>query len=353
MKIKILGPSPSVIGLEKIGDYLKSKFSLLNSEGRVMILAALLNKNVFSALHENLPNLKNKTKMIVGIELKISKDSFNALYDLFRPNVFVYYNPKGFFFHPKLYIIKLSAKEGIIVIGSSNFTLAGCFENLEINLALELDLENSEEKEIFDEVVEAFDKILTLRSIKRLTKELLSKITSVRAPKTRPLLIKKRIHTLSDIFKSDEPEYEGYTNFVMTLSYNDVSGKRSDKYIRIPKRAVEKNKSFWGWKNKFSPSQIAGFPERDIPVVYEKKTYKYRIYYVPGPREMRLVFPQIYTLGKNFMESILWIKKTDEEYKTKLIKKDRRGYKKLLSYCMETCPRGVAKVPKRWGYFYS
>jgi len=318
-----------------------------------MILASLLDKKIFSALKENLPKLKDKTWVIVGIELRVFKESLDVLHKLFKPNVFVYYNPKGFFFHPKLHIIKLSEKEGVIVVGSSNLTLAGFFENLEINLALELDLEIPVEKEIFDDAVVAFKKILCLKSINPLNEELIEKIGQVRMPRKRPLQGKRPIPRLSDLFESDEIDFEGYTNFVMTLSYNDVSGKRSEKYIRIPKHAVEKNTAFWGWDNKFSPSAVAGFPERRIKIIYDKKPYTYRMYYVPRVSEMRLVFPKIYKLGKAYVGSILCVTKTNGEYKAKLVKKDGRGYKKLLGYCTEISPKGQSAVPKRWGYFYS
>ena len=351
MKIRILGPTPTSVGLEKIGNYLKSKFSSITSDGMVMILVALSDKDVFSIFTENLLRLKNKIKIIIGIELGISNESLKLLHEYFGSNVFIYYNPRGFLFHPKLYIIKLSKRKAIIVVGSSNLTSAGFFKNFEINFAFELDLNIHEDEEMFNKAVELFNKILTLKSVKPLTRQLLNKLTKTKLPKMSIPLDKRRMRKLSDIFQPDEIEFEGLTNFIMTLSYNDVSGKRSDKYIRIPKRAVERNKAFWGWNNEFKPSRIAGFPERFIKIRYKGKTYKYRMYYAPEPHEFRLVFPQIYTLGESFVGSILWIKKTDEKYEVKLIKKKHKDYKKFLSYCTETSPKGKSKVPKKWGYF--
>ena len=308
--------------------------------------------------------LKNKTEIIIGINLGYSEDSLDTLHKMIGSKAHIYCNPRGFF-HPKMYIIKISNDQGIIIVGSSNFTEPGFFNNVEVNLALELNLNEKVEKKIFEEARDLFNKIKNSVSTKPLTKNLIKRLNKTKIPKEQIFPLKRKVKKLSEIFKSDEKEivnklskifksdkidFEALTNFVMTLSYNDVSGVRGDKYIRIPKCAIEKNGFFWGWNNKFTPSKKAGNPERFITIKYKNKIYKYRLYYVDGPKEFRLVFPQIYTLGKNFQGSILLTGKTNGSYVVKLIKKGSKKYKNLLGCCTETAPRGTAKVSKKWGY---
>ncbi|HEC92395.1 MAG TPA: NgoFVII family restriction endonuclease [Candidatus Atribacteria bacterium] len=359
MKIKIIGPSPAYTNLQKLGDYLKDNLLNVKKNGWIKILVALVDKNLVKLLENKiLTNVTDKS-IVFGINLGIDRETLKIIYKVFN-KAFIYYNPsKYLFFHPKLYIIKLSTQKAIVIFGSSNFTYAGFYENFEMNIAIELDLKDVDDAKFFDDVTNLFNRILTSKAVKKLDKSLINSLKRLPPPletihHDHPMY-KHPINKLLKFFKQDQIDQTSALNFVMTLSYNDVSNKRvGDKYIRIPKRAVEQNPQFWSWPNDFTPSQRAGHPERYVAISYKGKTSIHRMYYVKTPREFRLVFPQIYSLGKNYQNSIFWLRlnETTGKYSAKVVEKRKNRYKNLLKFCTETCPRGKAKKPKKWGYFW-
>jgi hypothetical protein len=255
-------------------------------------------------------------------------------------------------------LIKVNDSLGIVILGSSNLTDGGLFKNFEINLAIELNLRKTPESRMFKQFTELFWNVAKEKSSQELTKNLASALISNLRLKKQTSMIIKTINPpkLSNLFKGEKhgwgiTELKGKNTFLMTLSYNDISGvRRGDKYIRIPLLACKANPQFWGWTNLFKPSR-KGHPERFIKIRYNGQKSMCRLYYVKTPDELRLVFPQIYSLGKKFIFSILKISKVKTVYVIELIRKNNKEYKKYLQWCTETCPRGKAKNPKVWGYF--
>lgn len=361
MKLEILGPGPKSLGLRPLGLYIKDALTKIKQNGELYIVAALSDIDGINLLKNHIRRISRHngtTKAVIGIDLGVTKDVLNKAIRTFGAgNIFVYKNPADSVFHPKMYLIKLDESSGIVILGSSNLTGSGFFKNFEINLAIELDLRKARESKIFEQFYELFWKLTKEKSSQELTKNLALALVSNSRLKSQTLIMSRSIKPpkLSNLFKGEKhgweiAELKGKNTFLMTLSYNDVSGARiGDKYIRIPLLACKANPSFWGWTKLFRHSR-KGHPERFIKIRYKGKTTTCRLYFVKTPDELRLVFPQIYGLGKKFVHSILKISRKKAVYEVELIRKSSTEYNKYLRWCSETCPRGKASIPKRWGY---
>lgn len=362
MKLEILGPGPKSLGLKPLGLYMKDIIKKIKYNGELYIITALLDMDGINSLKNyvhRISRYKGIVKAVIGIDLGATQHVLNQAVRTFGAgNVFVYKNPKDSVFHPKMYLIKLNESSGVVILGSSNLTSSGFFKNFEINLAIELDLRKTRERKIFEEFYELFRKLTMEKSSQELTRELISALFSDSRLKSQTVIMNrllKNFPKFSNLFRGEKhgweiTEVKGKNTFLMTLSYNDVSGARiGDKYIRIPVLACRANPQFWGW-NSLSKRSRRGHPERFIKIRYKGKISTHRLYFVKSIDEVRLVFPQIYGLGKKFVYSILKVSKKKAVYEVELIRKNDKEYNKYLQLCTETCPRGKANFPKRWGY---
>lgn len=97
-------------------------------------------------------------------------------------------------------------------------------------------------------------------------------------------------------------------SFLMTLAYNDVSGKRVEPYFLIPLVARDRFQNFWGWPNLFV--QGTKYMERRFHVKVQilgiiHKELNRRLYFVPERSEFRLTCDTVYRqLGQSFIGSI-------------------------------------------------
>jgi HKD family nuclease len=358
MKLEILGPGPKSLGLKPLLWYIEECLNEIKKDGEFLIVSALTDTEGLNLLSDTLDraiSLGCTVKAVIGMDLGISRGALRKLDETFgNQNVFIYCNPADSTFHPKMYLIRADDSTGTVIIGSSNLTSAGFLRNFEVNIALKLDLHNKDEKAIFQGFVKTFNDLLKERSTRPLTMKLQSELEKKIERITKTVAETKPGLKLSEVFEGEDhgweiPAFQGKNAFLMTLSYNDVSGVRGDLYIRIPVIAVISNPKFWGWPKLFSPS-AKGYPERLVHISYEGKSYRYRFYFAETPDEFRLVMPQIYTLGATYEGSILKISKKPNMYSLELVLKADKKFGRHLKHCTEECPRGRARVPKMWGY---
>ena len=358
MRLEVLGPGPKSLGLKPLFWHIEECLNEIKKDGEFLIVSALIDAEGLDLLSDSLDRVISfgcTVKAVVGMDLGISRGALQKLNKTFGDqSVFIYCNPRDSAFHPKMYLIRADDSAGTVIIGSSNLTSAGFLRNFEVNVAIKFDLHNNDEKVIFQGFVKTFNNLLKERSTRPLTTELQSELERnikriiKTSTETRPGL------KLSEIFEGEDhgweiPVFQGKNTFLMTLSYNDVSGKRRDQYIRIPVIAVYSNPKFWGWPKLFSPS-AKGYPERLVEISYEGKSYRNRFYFAEIPDEFRLVMPQIYTLGTRYEGAILKICKGPNMYSLKLVLKSDKNFGQHLKRCTEESPRGTARVPKMWGY---
>jgi hypothetical protein len=361
LKFQILGPGPKSLNLTPVGWYLKKHLSEISEQGEFYVAVALADIDglrLMSGYIRSMLRRNGKVRVIVGIDLGLDNNTMHELIQVFGSgNVLIHHNPSDTSFHPKIYAIKVNSKTGIVILGSSNFTGAGFLKNLEINLAIELDLRNIGDGEFFAGFLGFFEKLSHLKSVRKLDTSFLSILATKSTLQKKAITMTRanRLLKFSDLFEGEthgweDKEFYDKSVFLMSLSYNDVSGIRGDKYVRIPKNARDTNPRFWGWNALFKPSPRAGHMERFVRVNYDGNRQLCRLYSVDRVSEFRLVLPDVYELGRGFEHSVLKIEKKRREFDIETVSKADLRYDEYLAWCTETCPRGKAVTPKVWGY---
>ena len=72
--------------------------------------------------------------------------------------LFLYHEPNRTF-HPKLYLFaNEDKKRALLIVGSSNWSKGGFWDNIEVNVVIDLDLADSEQNQCYHEVQNCIDK---------------------------------------------------------------------------------------------------------------------------------------------------------------------------------------------------
>lgn len=131
-------------------------FDLPNIE-RVIVSVAFVNRSGVDLLEDKLKKCKAKTKAFIGIRNDItSTQGVKHLLDLGASVFVVDTGSRSVLFHPKLYLVK-GASHARLVIGSANLTIGGLNNNIEAGFAVELDLNNPDEKALVEGIEKEFD----------------------------------------------------------------------------------------------------------------------------------------------------------------------------------------------------
>ena len=115
-----------------------------------------------------------KFKTIVGVDQKqTSKKALELLLSL-NINTKIYYTTSNIIFHPKIYLFNGSTKTRII-LGSSNMTRAGLFQNVEASVIVEFTKPDPEGEELLNEIHQYFKNLFESEesNIRTLTQELI------------------------------------------------------------------------------------------------------------------------------------------------------------------------------------
>jgi len=299
-------------------------------------------------------NQKNGTvEIIAGID--IGSDPVKGIQKAVRicgvGSVFIFWDPAGYTFHPKVYCLTDSKlKGGTFLIGSSNFTEKGLFKNYECSLQLQVS--ERDNNSLLEQVNKYFVKLRNSRYCQPATKELLKallKVEKKRRSKDDKLTSSRVPAEVRDRFTGKTKKVKLGKGFTMLLSHNDVSGKRYEPYFLIPVRARDESPSFWGWEDKYSPSTRSGMPERHIVTTVNIKGASFvenkRIYWVEKRDEFRFVSPAIYRLGKSYIAHMLHIKKTKKGYDIHVIPPSDPLFSVLIKNAVN-----LSSFQKKWGY---
>lgn len=72
------------------------------------------------------------------------------------------YHEQARTFHPKLYLFSNEhANRAFLIIGSSNWSYGGLFDNIEANVTIKLNLDNEQHKQIYQTILEHFQNYWT------------------------------------------------------------------------------------------------------------------------------------------------------------------------------------------------
>jgi hypothetical protein len=292
-------------------------------------------------------------EIIAGID--IGDDAVRGIREVLRicghGSVFIFWNPVGYTFHPKVYCLTdAKMKSGYIWIGSSNFTEKGLFKNYECSIQLKVS--EKDNYTLLEQINKYFIDLrkspFCLPASKALLKPLL-KIEKKRKRQGDRLLPAQVPSEIRDKFTSKTKRSKLGKGFTMLLSHNDVSGKRFEPYFLIPVRARDENPSFWGWPDKFFASKRGGMPERHIKTKIHLKgstlIENRRLYWFEKRDEFRFVSPTIYSLGKSCVGNILHVKRTSKGYDIYVIPPDDPHFPILIKNAVN-----LSSYQKKWGY---
>ncbi|MBU1260961.1 MAG: hypothetical protein KJ757_00905 [Planctomycetes bacterium] len=354
--MEIQGPNPASMGLKVIGDEIRKS---LDSAPKYAIFCATVGYISDSGMMHLKASLKKiisqggTVEVIVGLN-QVSRRSIKALATLYDIcggiGVFVFWNPNiKVTFHPKCYLLKTPKSSKIYAwIGSSNFTKQGLFSNYECNLHLVLEPEK--DKSLIIQIDDYYSKIRTSPYCHALDETRLKKLTTVKGvPRgEKPIVDSAQLNDqIKNIFGLKPNVRLPKNAFIMTLSKNDIDGKRWDPYFLIPIAAMQRNKAFWGWPlPKTTISKSPSLPIKvKISVGQNIIIENRRIYYVKDRSELRFVSPTIYKLGLSFLGSILLIHQKNGVYQINVIKKQDPKFAILLKHATQ-----IASSQKLWGY---
>ena len=336
MRIRLLGPATDVCGLVPVGEYLKDLLEHSEPRRSTLNLCVAYAKETF--LEPGLPDFQTFVNQGGSVEAIIGVDSKGtshvALSNLSKivplNNLLVYHNPADGTFHPKFYIFRSKSKASIIV-GSSNLTAGGLADNFELNVTIELELRNTEEKRVFRSAVDLFRSIKRSPSCVPFSQSVLQglvKSGALSEKRAEPdALSRKLANRLSSFFKGTphtkvhrrRPKGAISYAFVMPLSEHDVSGKR-EPYFLIPIAARNENPAFWGWPRRFAKSERGGFPERRFKLTFRHRGSQTgedsRMYYVDGKKEFRFKCKRVHGLGvakAGSLVKVWWVGKRGSE----------------------------------------
>lgn len=347
--MNILGPNPTQKGYQTIGAEIKKA---LNAAPTSTIFRATVGYLSESGVNKLKPSLKRiiarggTIEIIVGLN-QVSTKSIRALTALNTicngVGIFIFWNPdSNVTFHPKCYLI--STRNGHLTnawIGSSNFTKYGLFANYECNLHFAKDAIN---KQFMQQIENYYSKIRTSPYCYHLNPTRLRSLQKIKQlPRgERPTTNTSQVHSDIKRIFGRKKDVAPTGTFIMTLSKNDIDGKRWDPYFLIPTAAIARQRSFWHFPlRKGLNKQITA------AITANNKQYREnrRIYYVDERQELRFVSPAIYKLGLAFLGAIAVIKWENGVYKIEVIQKHDPRFSGLLRRATR-----IASHQKRWGY---
>jgi len=371
MKIHILGPSPDQFGLQALGDYLKAVLRRVKSGGRIGIAVAYAQESGWSFLQPMLSDILRKKNVAVDCILGIddqgtSKKVVQSAVELLGvPHVFLLHNPADATFHVKFFLIQPTLHEGVVIIGSSNITAGGLLLNFELNIALEFDLSQKVDCKYFNQFQNLFEQMRTIPSSLPASQDLLRRLSQAKA--FTGDIISKASRSFGNIRQEIQPLFprtaqkgrrrraqfvivpKRVRSFVMTLAYNDVSGKRGEPYILIPLVARNQLPHFWGWPKLFTQGRKYMERRFQVKVHIPGHTYtepKRRLYYMPERSEFRLTCETIYRqIGSSYIGSIAKIRwKKPDLCEITVVSPDGPNYGNLIKKCQPLFQG------KKWGY---
>lgn len=341
---------------ENLGEVLNSKLKNTDFD-RLKIMVAFVKYSGIAHLYESFSkfiNIGGQIEMIAGIDLNgTSIQALEQLQKLSRDNLYIHHDVGFNTFHPKVYIFE--KKENIIslIIGSSNLTVGGLFNNYEANIIL-----TPENKEIDDfflqDINNYFKNLLNNSNTIKASTELILLLykNGLLADETKSLKFTEIINRVNSknplpfsyhkkprIPKVTIPEVAivSKSTLYLSLSNFDVSSRSLDPVMLIPISALNENPLFWKWPLSFSLSD-GGYPERyttaNIFLPNEKiENYAIRIYYYERKDEFRLQCAPIKRNGHP--GDIMVIEKSNSgkaEYNITLIRFNTDEYNKNISY---------------------
>jgi len=177
MKVKFLGQGLNEKKNNPVGKYILK--SLKHEFNTLKLYVAFMRVSGLNEILENLIefNKKGEIKMFIGIDLNgTSKEALELLINN-KINTSIVYSPNTITYHPKIYLFE-NEEQSRIILGSSNLTSGGLYNNVEASLCIDLKLSKTKDSELLTNIKTYYNSLEddTHESCQILTEELLHKL---------------------------------------------------------------------------------------------------------------------------------------------------------------------------------
>jgi HKD family nuclease len=177
MSLKIIGLGSNLDLENSLGNELIKTFES-GDFNKAFIITAFSSLNAVSGIDQLAKSNKIKDLTIItGIDQKgTSKEALEELLNSHSKS-YVFYNPSSIIFHPKVYFFESKNKIKLI-IGSSNLTSQGLFQNMEASICLEVN--KTEDLSLIEDLKKNYSSLfdLTDANLKEVTPELIESLLS-------------------------------------------------------------------------------------------------------------------------------------------------------------------------------
>ena len=181
MKISFLGQGPNSSG-KSVGSVLMN--SLSDAEfNKFSCLVAFASLSAINGISDIINNSKQHIKqftVIVGINHRnTSKEVLEALFGL-DIETSIYYTHSPIIFHPKIYLFD-GDKKCRIIVGSSNLTKTGLFQNIEASFKIDFTKSDPEGEILLKQIYDYFGSLFDgkTKNVHKLTQELVQDLFKV------------------------------------------------------------------------------------------------------------------------------------------------------------------------------
>lgn len=393
MKRILLSPDAT-----RLGDVLKESLSSADW-GTFRAAIAFVKYSGVKHIYDELKQFVQNKSVKISVGVDTGGTSYDGLSGLFsaldnKGEVWVFHNQAPSTFHPKIYLFFNNEKASLI-IGSGNLTEGGLFSNYEINLQVELDLNNEEDKTLFLDIQNVLDEwsshqdglclkldeglLAQLEDEGLIMSEAIDRADGDRVPSSVATSFSDANQTLfswtpvnpaprasSTRKRSTQASSGGVIEefggkvriFAMTLQNTDVgkgqttpgTSRRSPE-IYIPLIARNFAPDFWGWPNKFieDPKKLGKWDRSGVVMRLGTQIINVNMMTWPDKSDFRLRSEALRSAGN--INDILVLKLLGEgapaEYNVEVIIPSSQEYARYLAICNNSVK---GKSLKKWGY---
>ncbi len=234
MEVKFLGQGLSLPTDKPAGDVINNTLESNNYQE----FSAFVAFASVGGIKQILPNLKDHIKKNGTVRLYVGVDlhgtSKEALELLITENIptYIVYSPNRIVYHPKIYTFEGDNKY-FVIVGSSNLTTSGLYQNVEASLCVYNEYVDGDEKgrELLSDIYDYYNKFINGESAtcQLLTKELLDKLV-----KTKVVIPEKTLRAVNN----------SHSEVISTAQLSDIEtlNKTFAKLkIRSPKSPTKKS----------------------------------------------------------------------------------------------------------------
>ncbi len=179
MNIRFLGQGFADISDESVGQLIIDSFGD-KAFNKFLAIVAFASEGGIKSIYDHIKSAKNNYAEIIffiGIDQKVtSREALSLLLES-EVNSYVYHTVSHIIFHPKIYIFE-GEKQGRIIIGSSNLTLQGLFQNMEASLVIDFEMTEKQGVSLLNQIKNHYRFLLdkTSPNVQQLTRELIEQL---------------------------------------------------------------------------------------------------------------------------------------------------------------------------------